>query len=134
MADFNQGPLPEDLAEIADRLRRERAEPSPLELDRIKLQAMSRAGRPSKRLSKPGLVRTRLVTAVVASALLIAGAGAIGGATGGLPSVDFESTPSVNSQYCPPSSPAAGKPKKQEGGNKCGKDDKKDDKKVGKKD
>ena len=123
MTDFKDDSLPEDLQEIAARLHRERVEPSPLELDRIKLQAMSRTGRPPKRLSKPPFVRTRLVTAVVASGLLIAGAGAIGGATGGLPSVDFESTPSVNSQYCPPSSPAAGKPKKEEGGNKCGKED-----------
>ena len=121
MPDHTHEPLPEDLREVADRLRTERPRPTPLDLDRIKLQAMSRAERhPAKRLGRPHLVRARLGIAAVATGLLIVGAGMIGGANGGLPRVGFEATPSVNSQYCPPSSPAAGQLKKDTPGNKCG--------------
>ena len=88
----------------------------------MKLLAMNRAakeGSTSARTRRP--VRSRLVSPVLAAALFVAGFAAVAGGTGEIPfSSGGSNASSANSQYCPPSSPAAGKPKKQPGGNKCG--------------
>ncbi|MGH2979743.1 MAG: hypothetical protein ACRDLQ_08910 [Solirubrobacterales bacterium] len=114
--------LPDDLYDVAARLRQERAEATPLELDRMKLLAMKRAAGPaSGPRARKGFVRSRLVSPVLAAALLIGGVAALAGSTGGPPiSLGGSNASSVNSQYCPASSPGAGKEKKQPGGNKCG--------------
>ena len=102
--------------DVVGRLQHERPEATDLELDRMKVRAMSRASRPSAG-RKRGF-RPRVVSTLVAAGLLVAGAIGIGAGSGGLPSVSFTQSKSVNSQYCPPSSPGAGKPKN--GANKCG--------------
>ena len=113
--------LPEDLRDIAARLRDERPEPTPLELDRMKLLAMSRAAREAPRTRSRRRLRARLASPVLAAVLLVGGLAAIAGGVGETPfSSGGSNASSANSQYCPPSSPGAGKPKKQPGGNKCG--------------
>src|SRR4051812_4181105 len=75
MAPWNEDNLPDELRDVARRLREERREATPLELDRIKMTAMSRA---RARSSAPrGRVRTRVVVALTSLAL-------VGGATGGV--------------------------------------------------
>src|SRR5213079_3167284 len=95
--------------EVVRRLRNERAQATDLELDRVKVQAISRASRASDG-RKRGF-RPRVVSTLVATGLLAVGAIGIGAGSGGLPSVSFTQSKSVNSEYCPPSSPGAGKPK-----------------------
>jgi hypothetical protein len=114
--------LPDDLRDIAARLRDERPEPTPLELDRMKLLAMRRASQePAKPQRRSWIARSRLASPALAAALLLGGLAAIAGGIGETPfSSGGSNASSANSQYCPPSSPAAGKPKKQPGGNKCG--------------
>lgn len=113
---------PDDLRDIAARLRQERPEATPLELDRMKLVAMKRAAGPVSTPRKRGrIARSRLASPALAAALLLAGAAAIAGTTGGTPfSSGGSNAASVNSQYCPASSQQPGKPKKQQG-NQCGK-------------
>src|SRR4051794_5731562 len=72
MAPWNEDNLPDDLQDVARRLREERREATPLELDRIKTTAMSRA----RSFAARGL-RSRLVVAMTSLAL-------VGGATGGV--------------------------------------------------
>ena len=74
--DRNNHPhLPAELAEIAQRLRDERPEPTALELDRIKLRAMSGARRTARR--RDLFMRSRLaITAVLVVGVLMSGAGA----------------------------------------------------------
>ena len=122
MASHEDHQLPEDLHGIAGRLRRERAEATPLELDRMKLLAMNRAAKDSSAVRSKGRpVRSRLVSPVLAAALLLGGFAGIVAGTGEIPLTSGGSNASsANSQYCPPSSPAAGKPKKQPGVNMCG--------------
>ncbi len=101
---------------VERRLRAERPELTAIELDRIKRSAMAgteRRGGTRMRL-KP-----RLVTGLIVVGLVGTSGGAVLAASGGSSS----NGSSANSQYCPPSSPGAGKPKHQGGGNKCGKDD-----------
>src|SRR4051812_44592507 len=94
------------------RLRAERPELSPIELDGIKQRAMAKAARPGGRRMT---LRMRLVSGALVAGLVATGGGAVLAASGGSSSHGS----SANSQYCPPSSPAAGKPKHQGGGNKC---------------
>ena len=110
------------LDEVAERLRRARPEATPLELDRMKLLAMRRASRaPARAQRRSWIARSRLASPALAGALILAGLAGIAGGIGATPfSSGGSNASSANSQYCPPSSPAAGKPKKQPGGNKCG--------------
>ncbi len=77
-------PLKDELDGVAQRLRSERPEPSPLELDRIKTTAMSRA-RPTG--GRAG-TRRRLAVAGLTIGLMAAGTGGViaGGATSSNPS------------------------------------------------
>jgi hypothetical protein len=107
MSRFDDESLPGDLREVAKRLRSERAEPSALDLDRVKTRAMARttASRP-----KGLLVRSRSIAALLTVALMAAGTGGViaagGGGGGGNAS---------NSQY----KPGCG-PKKTNGTNPSG--------------
>jgi hypothetical protein len=95
------------------RLRGERAELTAIELDRVKRSAMAGAARGGGRRMT---LKARLVTGALLLGLIGTGGGAVLAASGGSSS----NGSSANSQYCPPSSPGAGKPKHQGGGNKCG--------------
>ena len=75
MTSFNDDNLPDELQDVARRLREERREATPLELDRIKTTAMSRAR--AKSFAPRGGLRSRLVIALTTVAL-------VGGATGGV--------------------------------------------------
>jgi hypothetical protein len=101
----------DDFAPVEERLRAARGELSPIELDQAKRRAMSHAG--GKRMN----LKSRLVTGLLMLGLIGTGGGAVLAASNG--SSDKESA--AKSQYCPPSSPGAGKPKDpHNGGNKCG--------------
>jgi cytoskeletal protein RodZ len=103
MAHLPEDRLPPDLQEVVDRLRRDRPEPGPIELDRIKLTAMKRArreqssGRPRRR----GLMRSGLMSPVLSIALVIVGLVAIAGATTGSPvSLGGSKGNSSHVEYC----------------------------------
>ena len=65
-------------------------------------------------------MKSRLASILVVAGLLVGGTSGVLAATGGIPGSGGNSNSAANSQYCPPSSPGAGKPKHGEGGNKCG--------------
>jgi hypothetical protein len=114
--------FPREFDDVVERLRKERAEATPVELDRMKLLAMKHAARgsASRVRSRRGFLRSRLVSPVLAAALLVAGVAALAGNTSGPPSsVAGSNASSANSEYCPASSPGAGKLK--DGSNNCGK-------------
>src|SRR4051812_33877649 len=81
MMDSTEDRLPEQLLEVADRLREERVSVSPLELDELKQRARAQAARGRRSTSgRKGLpLRSRVVTLAL-TALLIGGTTA-----GGLP-------------------------------------------------
>src|SRR3954447_26438538 len=97
---------------IERRLRTDRPELSAIELDRVKQGVVAKAARQGGGRMN---LRSRLVTGLLVLGLVGAGGGAVLAASGGSSS----NGSSANSQYCPPSSPGAGKPKHQGGGNKC---------------
>ena len=67
--------LPAELADVAHRLRDERPQPSALELDRMRLRALSAARRPARR--RNSLMKSRFViTTVLVLGMLMSGAGA----------------------------------------------------------
>src|ERR1035438_5610215 len=79
--------FPDDLQEIVDVLRDERPALSPLELDRVKLRAMS-AARHSTSPRKGSSMRSRLTTLLAAAFLVLGTGGALalsdgGGSSGG---------------------------------------------------
>src|SRR4051794_1510856 len=76
--------FPEDLRGVAARLRIERAEATPVELDRIKLTVMKRRLRAGTRPRRRGS-RSSLLSPILAVILVIAGVAAIAGATTGGP-------------------------------------------------
>ena len=67
--------LPEDLHEIAGRLRDERAQASALDLDRIKMRAMASASRPHQK--RGTRMKSRGLAAVLTVALMAAGTGGV---------------------------------------------------------
>ncbi len=69
----NKDPRKDEVDSVAQRLRSERPEPSPLELDRIKTTAMSRARAASGR----GSTRRRLAVAGLTVGLMAAGTGGV---------------------------------------------------------
>lgn len=93
MSDSRPDGLPDDLREVADRLREQRADASPLELDQIKTRARAQAQ--SARPSTGGMrARSRAIT-VVLTALLI------GGTTAGGIAATSNNGSAANSQYRP---------------------------------
>jgi hypothetical protein len=104
----NEEILPDELREVADRLRTERAAASPLELDRIKTRAMANAA-----TSRPKgfALKSRSVAALLTVALMAAGTGGViaGGGNGN------GNGNASNSQY----KPGCG-PKKTDGVNPSG--------------
>jgi hypothetical protein len=112
MSDFEK----DDFEPIEEQLRRARPELTPLELDRVKRGVVAKGAGQGGRGMR---FRSRLVAGLLALGLVGAGGGAVLAASGGSSS----NGSSANSQYCPPSSPGAGKPKHQGGGNKCGQPD-----------
>jgi hypothetical protein len=95
----------EDLSGVVDRLRAERPEATPLELDRVKRRALAKASRsePSARADRrPGRFRISTPAAVaIVTVGLIAGATAGFAATGGFKAASSDGSAS-NAQYCPP--------------------------------
>jgi hypothetical protein len=111
----NDRKLPADVDAVAQRLSQERPELGAVELDRVKLRAMSRAKR---RASTTGSRKAfRLASGWAVSVMLavgvLAGGGAVIAATGGAPfhASSGGAKSAANNQYCPPSSQQPGKPK-----------------------
>ena len=104
----NDQNLPPELQDLAERLRKERAEASPLELDRIKQRAM--AGAATSR-PKGFALKSRGIAAFLTLALMAAGTGGViaGNGNGG------GNGNAANSQY----KPGCG-PKKTDGVNPSG--------------
>ena len=104
----NEEILPDELREVADRLRTERTTASPLDLDRIKTRAMANAA-----TSRPKgfALKSRSVAALLTVALMAAGTGGViaGGGNGN------GNGNASNSQY----KPGCG-PKKTDGVNPSG--------------
>ena len=82
MSHFNEDSLPGDLSEVAERLRRERAEATALDLDRIKTRAMASA---ATSRTKGFQVKSRTIATLLTVALMAAGTGGViaGGGHGG---------------------------------------------------
>jgi hypothetical protein len=101
MSDRSDHELPQDLADVGELLRENRATASPLELDRIKLQARTRARRRhgSPQLRRGVRVRSRGVTLVL-TLLLLGGTTAGGMAWGG--GGDDNGDGAAQAQYRPP--------------------------------
>src|SRR3954447_4661071 len=101
MSERSDQELPQDLADIGERLRENRAAASPLELDQIKLQARTRARRRhgSPQLRRGVTVRSRGVTLVL-TLLLLGGTTAGGMAWGGGGKGDDDGA--AKAQYKPP--------------------------------
>ena len=107
--------IPGEFEGIAKRLEDERPQATELELDRVKVRAMS-AG---SRARRGGFASSgRLVSAVVAGVLLLGGGAVI--AKNNPPKSASSQSSSSRSQYCPPTSQQPGKPK-HPGPARCGK-------------
>jgi hypothetical protein len=101
MSDRSEHGLPQELAEVGELLRENRAQASALELDQIKLRAKARARRRSGspwQLRRGVNVRSRGVTAVLT--LLLIGGTTAGGIAGG--GHDSGGGSSSGAQYQPP--------------------------------
>jgi hypothetical protein len=96
-----------DDAAVERHLNAQRAELTPIELDRVKRGVLAKAAPQGGR----GMLKSRLSVALIVLGLVGSGGGAVLAAAGGSSSNGSSS----NSQYC-----KNGKPKHQGGGNKCG--------------
>ena len=99
MSHFQEEGLPDDLSEVAERLSRERTEPSSTELDQIKSRAMARAA--SSR-QKGSVMKSRRVAALLTVALMAAGTSSVIAAGGN----GNDNGNASNSQYKPGCGPA----------------------------
>jgi hypothetical protein len=100
---------PSDLSEVTARLRAERPEATPIELDRIKLRALAQA--PGGQSRRRGWARVPIsVPAALAMALLalIAGGAVEFASSGGFKAASSQGS-SGSSQYCPPGTQTGGK-------------------------
>jgi len=120
MTRSNENWLSPELEQFGERLRHERPQASPLELDRIKTRAMMQGPRSASLRMEGTFMKSRFVSILVAFGLVVGGTGGVLAATGGVPGSGGSSGSAPNNQYCPPSSNGAGKPKPHGGGNKCG--------------
>ena len=113
MSHFNEQRVPDDLKHVAEHLRDQRPEATALELDRIKLRAMTRAKGAATLtpIGKGRFMRSRLVSLMLVTGVLAGGAGAMA-VTGSVPSLRNGPPSPPRSQYCPPKSKHPGKPKK----------------------
>lgn len=107
MSHWNENPLPDELQDIARRLRAERPEATALDLDRIKQRARARAFSSRTRGST---LRSRIVVALLTLGLMAGGTGGVIAAGGG-----NDGGSASNSQY----KPGCG-PKKTDGVNPSG--------------
>jgi hypothetical protein len=84
MSESNPDRLPEQLLEVAERLREGRVSATPLELDELKLRAKAQAARGRSYGLKGAPLRSRVVTLAL-TALIIGGttAGGIAASSGG---------------------------------------------------
>src|SRR4051812_37554293 len=91
-----------EFADVVERLRAEKPQATPLELDRIKTTAMARAQRrQATPASRRASMRRSLVIAMVTGSLMIGGTGAV--LAGGDNGNDNGNKDSGNGQYgCPP--------------------------------
>jgi hypothetical protein len=71
MTHWNEDHLPDDVREVANWLREERPRASALDLDRMKLEARSRAARPPA--GKARIMRAKLVTMMLVAGLMASG-------------------------------------------------------------
>jgi hypothetical protein len=95
MGHHDDNHLPHELQDVARRLREQRPEASPLELDRIKLRAM--AGARTSR-AKGSAVKSRLIVALATVGLMAGGTGGVIAAKGGVPGPPNSA---ADSQYRP---------------------------------
>jgi hypothetical protein len=121
----NEKHVPEELQHVVERLRQERPEATAMELDQIKLRAMARANNaPTLASSGKGqFMKSRLISVMLAGAVLAGGTGAMaatGGGWGGVFKHRHTLRSAPQSQYCPPKSQRPGKPKKPRPA-RCGK-------------
>lgn len=128
MNDFDESRLPNELQNVARQARDARRRPTDEELDRLR---PSTQGNRALLTPSGGGLRGRLVTAALTLVLVSGGGGAVIAASGGGGDKGKGSETSAakskssdngaaRSQYCPPKSPGAGKPKNPPPGNKCG--------------
>ena len=123
MSKFKENRVPDDEQHVVEYLREQRPEASALELDQIKLQVKARAkGAPTLVSSGKGrLMRSRIVSVMLAVGVLAGGTGAAAvTGTGGFWRVGPSPNANPHSQYCPPKSKQPGKPKKPRPA-RCGK-------------
>jgi hypothetical protein len=116
MSDSNERHVPDELQHVVERLRHERPEATAMELDQIKLRAMRGKDAPTLASGGKGrFMKSRLVSVMLAGAVLAGGTGAMaatGGGWGGVFKHRHTLRSATQSQYCPPKSPHPGKPKK----------------------
>jgi hypothetical protein len=120
MSSEHKHEIPIELSGIVERLENERPRLTDLESDRIKLRAIAGASRRT-RGSRPGrrqFRRSGRLASVALAIVLVGGGGAVF-AKQSPPSSGAAPTSASSTQYCPPSSPAPGKPKTP-GPSKCG--------------
>ena len=79
MSKWDEERLPDDLQEVGRLLRAKRRDPTPLELDELKLRAKAAGAS-----GRAGGLRPRVLTALLASGVLAVGTGAVLGASGGV--------------------------------------------------
>jgi len=94
----NESHLPDDLREVAHRVRAQRVEATPLELDRIKRRALHQASR--NPITKEGPFMRKRIAQLITVALLVLGVGgtfAIAGNGGG---TSKPQPSAAQTQYC----------------------------------
>src|SRR3954453_3435866 len=109
----NPNELPDEFHGIAKRLEDDRPQATDLELDRVKVRALSDRSRFGNRTS---LKSGRIASVAVAAVLLVGGG--VDVAKNDPPKAGRGGSSSSNSQYCPPTSQQPGKPK-DPGPSKC---------------
>jgi hypothetical protein len=110
----NPNELPDEFHGIAKRLKDERPQATDLELDRVKVRALSGGSRFGNRT----VVRSGRIASVAVAAVLLIGGGVVI-AKQDPPQAASSQSSSSSTQYCPPPSQQPGKPK-DPGPSKCG--------------
>ena len=106
----NEERLPVELEEFGQRLRDERPQPSPLELDRIKTRAMTQASRATSPRMKGRPMKSRLASILVVAGLLVGGTTGVLAATGGIPGSGGTATARQTVSTARPPRPAPASP------------------------